>query len=84
MKTRKSRSRAARFAAALIAAPVAVLPMVLAPPASAAWIVYDPTNYAQNVLQAALANYQAVLENEVVANAPPPPAVAPSSSEALP
>lgn len=52
MKTRESRSRAARFAAALIAAPVAVLPMVLAPPASAAWIVYDPTNYAQNVLHA--------------------------------
>jgi P-type conjugative transfer protein TrbJ len=55
MKTRKSRSRAARFAAALIAAPVVALPMVLAPPAQAQWIVYDPTNYAQNVLQAARA-----------------------------
>ena len=55
MKTRNSRSRAARFAAAVIAAPVTVLPMMLAPPASAAWIVYDPTNYAQNVLQAARA-----------------------------
>ncbi|WP_157016607.1 P-type conjugative transfer protein TrbJ [Mesorhizobium xinjiangense] len=55
MKTRKPRTLAARFAAALIAAPVAALPMVLAPPAAAAWIVYDPTNYAQNVLQAARA-----------------------------
>ncbi|MCP3055733.1 P-type conjugative transfer protein TrbJ, partial [Aurantimonas sp. LRZ36] len=55
MKTSNSRTRAASFAAALFAAPVAVLPMVLAPPASAAWIVYDPTNYAQNVLQAARA-----------------------------
>ena len=55
MKTRNSRSRAARFAAALIAAPVAALPMVLAPPAHAQWTVFDPTNYAQNVLQAARA-----------------------------
>lgn len=53
MKSREPRMRAARFAAALIAAPIAALPMV--PPASAAWIVYDPTNYAQNVLQAARA-----------------------------
>jgi len=55
MKTRKPHTRAARFAAALIAAPIAALPMVLAPPAQAQWIVYDPTNYAQNVLQAARA-----------------------------
>jgi hypothetical protein len=55
MKICKPNARAARLAAALIAAPVAVLPMVLAPSASAAWIVYDPTNYAQNVLQAARA-----------------------------
>ena len=55
MKTRKPRTRAACFAAALIAAPIAALPMVLAPPAHAQWIVYDPTNYAQNVLQAARA-----------------------------
>lgn len=55
MKARKPRSRAARFATALIAAPVAALPMVLAPPVQAQWIVYDPTNYAQNVLQAARA-----------------------------
>lgn len=55
MKTRKFRSRAARFAAALIVTPVTVLPMMLATPAQAQWIVYDPTNYAQNVLQAARA-----------------------------
>ena len=46
-------SRAARFAAALLTAPIALAPM-LATPAHAI-IVYDPTNYAQNVLQAARA-----------------------------
>jgi type IV secretion system protein TrbJ len=55
MKIRKSRTRVARFAAALIAAPVAALPMVLAPPAHAQWTVFDPTNYTQNILQAARA-----------------------------
>ena len=45
------RSRAARFAVALLSAPVAVSP-VLAPPAYAQ-IVFDPSNYAQNVLTAA-------------------------------
>lgn len=47
-----SRSRAARFAAALLAAPIALSPL-LVQPATAQWIVYDPTNYAQNVLTAA-------------------------------
>ncbi|MEO0995302.1 MAG: P-type conjugative transfer protein TrbJ, partial [Pseudomonadota bacterium] len=51
MKTNQSRAR--RFAAALIAAPVVAVPMVLPQPASAAWIVYDPSNYAQNLLTAA-------------------------------
>ncbi|MGY5804437.1 P-type conjugative transfer protein TrbJ [Rhizobium sp. LEGMi12c] len=50
------RYRAARFAAALLAAPAALAP-VFATPAQAI-IVYDPTNYAQNVLQAARALQQ--------------------------
>lgn len=50
-------SRAARFAAALLTAPIA-LSSVLATPAQAWRIVYDPTNYAQNVLQAARALQQ--------------------------
>ncbi len=37
-----------------LAIPVALSPM-LASPAHAQWIVYDPTNYAQNVIQAARA-----------------------------
>ncbi|WP_054311473.1 P-type conjugative transfer protein TrbJ [Mesorhizobium sp. 1M-11] len=45
------RSRAARLAVALLSAPVALAPM-LAPPAHAI-IVFDPSNYAQNVLTAA-------------------------------
>ena len=51
------RSRAARLAAALLIAPVALSPMWTAP-AHAQWIVYDPTNYAQNVLTAARALQQ--------------------------
>ena len=47
------RSLGARLAAALLTAPVVLAPM-LATPAHAI-IVYDPTNYAQNVLQAARA-----------------------------
>uniref|UniRef100_B0SV67 P-type conjugative transfer protein TrbJ n=1 Tax=Caulobacter sp. (strain K31) TaxID=366602 RepID=B0SV67_CAUSK len=47
-----SRSRTARFAAVLLAAPIAFSP-VMVQPAAAQWIVYDPTNYAQNVLTAA-------------------------------
>ena len=48
----RSRSRALRMTAAMLAAPLALSP-VFAPPAAAQWIVYDPTNYAQNVLTAA-------------------------------
>jgi type IV secretion system protein TrbJ len=48
--------RIARIATALMTVPIAVAPFV-AIPAQAFWgrIVYDPTNYAQNVLQAARA-----------------------------
>ena len=48
----RSRSCALRICAALLAAPLALSP-IFAPPAAAQWIVYDPTNYAQNVLTAA-------------------------------
>ncbi len=48
------RSRAALLAATIFSLPVAVSPIYVQP-AAAAWIVYDPTNYAQNVLQAARA-----------------------------
>ncbi|UXR92876.1 P-type conjugative transfer protein TrbJ [Agrobacterium tumefaciens] len=52
MKTRRSRS-------ALLAASILSLSgppsLMLVPPASAAWIVYDPTNYSQNLLSAARA-----------------------------
>lgn len=48
-----------RFRAALLAASILTLSgpasLMLAPPASAAWIVYDPTNYSQNLLSAARA-----------------------------
>ena len=65
MKQRKS--RAARFAAALLSAPVALTPM-LATPAHAI-IVFDPSNYAQNVLTAArslqqITNQITSLQNE--------------------
>ena len=52
MKT--CRTRAALLAASLLtlSGPISI---VLAPPASAAWIVYDPTNYSQNLLSAARA-----------------------------
>ncbi len=45
------RSRAV-LVAAILAAPVALSPILTAP-VHAQWIVYDPTNYAQNVLTAA-------------------------------
>ncbi|WP_413430614.1 P-type conjugative transfer protein TrbJ [Brevundimonas phoenicis] len=48
----QTHSRALRVTAALIAVPLALSP-VLSTPAAAQWIVYDPTNYAQNVLTAA-------------------------------
>ena len=52
----RSRSRAVPLAAALLLPSIALAPM-LATPAHAI-IVYDPTNYAQNVLQAARALQQ--------------------------
>jgi len=51
------RSRAARLALVLLATPVAVAP-ILATPAQAQWVVFDPSNYAQNVLTAARALQQ--------------------------
>ena len=48
------RSRAALFAATILSLPVAFSP-VFVTPAAAQWIVYDPTNYVQNVLSAARA-----------------------------
>lgn len=51
MKTRLIRSRAAFLAATMLAAPIALSPM-LATPAHAI-IVFDPSNYVQNVLTAA-------------------------------
>lgn len=50
------RSRATFVAATLLAAPLAVSPMLTAPAYAQfgfGGIVYDPTNYAQNVLTAA-------------------------------
>ncbi|RVM06672.1 P-type conjugative transfer protein TrbJ [Sinorhizobium meliloti] len=53
MKTRLIRSRTLALAATMLAAaPIALAPM-MATPAHAWRIVYDPTNYAQNVLTAA-------------------------------
>jgi len=48
------RSRAALFTASILSVPVALSP-VMVQPAAAQWIVYDPTNYVQNVLSAARA-----------------------------
>ncbi len=48
------RSRATLFAASILSVPVALSP-VMVQPAAAQWIVYDPTNYVQNVLSAARA-----------------------------
>ena len=50
------RSRAARFAVALLSAPAAIAPMLTMP--AHAIIVFDPSNYAQNVIQAARALQQ--------------------------
>lgn len=47
-------SRAALFAATILSLPVAFSP-VFVTPAAAQWVVYDPTNYVQNVLSAARA-----------------------------
>jgi P-type conjugative transfer protein TrbJ len=51
------RSRAALVAATFLSFPIAISPLTTTP-ASAQWIVYDPTNYVQNVLQAARALQQ--------------------------
>ena len=52
MKTRAARAAAAFFSASLLAVPLALSPMMTMP--AHAWrIVYDPSNYAQNVLTAA-------------------------------
>ncbi len=48
------RSRAVLLAATALSLPLSFSPVLVAP-ASAQWIVYDPTNYVQNVLQAARA-----------------------------
>lgn len=50
------RSRVAAFAASILSVPVALSPIITTP--AHAIIVYDPTNYAQNVLQAARALQQ--------------------------
>ncbi|UHD45751.1 P-type conjugative transfer protein TrbJ [Aureimonas altamirensis] len=52
MKTR--RLRAALLAASVLPLPIAAMPAFVTP-AAAQWIVYDPTNYVQNVLSAARA-----------------------------
>jgi type IV secretion/conjugal transfer VirB4 family ATPase len=51
MIARKMR-RASLLAAAALSLPLSMSPLVT-PPASAQWIVYDPTNFSQNVLTAA-------------------------------
>lgn len=48
------RTRAALLAATALSLPLSFSPVLVAP-AAAQWIVYDPTNYVQNVLQAARA-----------------------------
>jgi len=52
MTIRRSRSRAIFMAATMLAAPLALSP-ILTSPAHAQWTVFDPSNYAQNVLTAA-------------------------------
>lgn len=56
MILRRFRSRAALTAASLLAGPLALSPIVTTP--AYAIIVFDPSNYAQNVLQAARALQQ--------------------------
>jgi P-type conjugative transfer protein TrbJ len=53
MMIRHSRSRAILMAATMLAAPIALSPMLATP--AHALIVFDPSNYAQNVIQAARA-----------------------------
>lgn len=56
MTTRHSRSRAFVLAATMLTLPLAVPPLLTAP--AQALVVYDPLNYAQNVLTAARALQQ--------------------------
>jgi len=56
MTIRRFRSRAVFMAASMLAAPLALSSMLVTP--AHAIIVYDPSNYAQNVLQAARALQQ--------------------------
>ena len=63
MTIRRFRSRAVFMAASMFAAPLALTPMFATP--AHAIIVYDPTNYAQNVLQAARALQQ--INNQITA-----------------
>ncbi len=51
MTARQSRPRALLMVAAMLAAPLAISPMMTAP--AYAFIVFDPSNYSQNVLTAA-------------------------------
>lgn len=53
----KLRVPRAALVAAIVAAPLSVSPILIAP-ASAQWVVYDPTNYAQNLLTATRALQQ--------------------------
>lgn len=60
------RSSLARLTLALLVAPLAIAPV---PPAQAQWFVFDPSNYAQNVLTAArslqqITNQVTSLQNE--------------------
>ena len=59
-----ARSRAALLAASILSLPAALSP-VLVQPAAAQWIVYDPTNYVQNVLTAARSLQQ--INNQITA-----------------
>lgn len=58
----KLRVPRAAFVAAILAAPLSMSPVLIAP-ASAQWIVYDPTNYAQNLLSATRALQQ--IDNQI-------------------
>ncbi|CAN7699060.1 P-type conjugative transfer protein TrbJ [Mesorhizobium amorphae] len=67
MNTRRSRSRALLLAAAMFAPPLMVSPIVAIP--AHAFIVFDPSNYSQNVLTAArslqqITNQITSLQNE--------------------
>ncbi|MBB3871231.1 P-type conjugative transfer protein TrbJ [Brevundimonas mediterranea] len=53
----RSRSRTALLTATVLALPLSLSPIMIQP-ASAQWIVYDPTNYVQNVLSATRALQQ--------------------------